>query len=194
MKNLIMTALCVGMLHPWAAMAQAVSQSPSIHYAAADISAFHGNQNTLTNAIRDIQQSTGGKVVEIRFAAHDPPPGFHTVVAKTGEVEFARLDQTSRKVTPIETRPDWMLKWEQKTDLQLVKNAAVSLSQAIQTAEASKKAPAIAAGIARSASDPGSAVHAYNILIDSSGSISRVAVDSATGEIISNPQALEDWP
>ena len=195
MKKTIATGLCIGLLHyPCITLAQAVSQSPSIHYAAADVAAFHGNENTLTNAIHDIQQSTGGKVVEIRFAEHNAKPGFHTVVAKGGQVEFARFDQASRSVSPIETRLDWMLKWEQQTDVHLEKDPAVSLAQAIQTVEASKKAPAIAAGIARSASDPGSDVHAYNILIDSAGSISRVAVDSATGAIIENPEALEGWP
>jgi uncharacterized membrane protein YkoI len=195
MKKLMATGLCIGLLHmPCLTLAQAVSQSPSTRYAAADIAAFHGSQNTLTNAIHDIQQSTGGKVVEIRFAQHNAQPGFHTVVAKGGQVEFARFDQASRSVTQIETRPDWMLKWEQRTDVRLAKNPAVSLAQAIQTAEASKNAPAIAAGIARSASDPDSDVHAYNVLIDAAGSVSRVAVDSATGEIIANPGSLEGWP
>lgn len=195
MKNLMATSLSIGLLClSCVAVAQEVSQSPSTHYAAADVAAFHGNQDTLTTAIHDIQQSTGGTVLEIRFAQHNAKPGFHTVVAKSGQVEFGRFDQASNSVKPIETRPDWMLKWEQRTDVRIAKNAAVSLTQAIQTAEASANAPAIAAGIARSASDPSSDVHAYNILIDSNGSTRRVAVDSATGAIISDPGALEGWP
>jgi uncharacterized membrane protein YkoI len=195
MKTQVATGIGIStLLLPCIIMAQAVTQSPSTHYAAADVAAFHGSQSTLTNAIEAVQQSTGGTVVEIRFAQSGATPGFHTVVAKNGGVEFAHIDQGSKSVVPVDTRPDWMLKWQQKTAVQLAKSATVSLSQAIRTAEASKNAPAIAAGIARSASNPDSAVHAYNVLIDANGSLTRIAVDSSTGQIISDPSVLQGWP
>jgi uncharacterized membrane protein YkoI len=193
MKNLTATSLCVSALClSCVVLAQTVSQS--LNYPSADAAAFHGNQKTLTTAIQTIQQSTGGKVVEIRFAVHNGTPGFHTAVEKGGQVQFAFLDQSSGTVAAGKTQPDWMLKWQQRTDAKLAESAPISLSQAIATAEMSKSAPAIAAGMARSASSAGSNVHAYNVLLDQGGSIKRVAVDSSTGEIIADPGALETWP
>ena len=87
-----------------------------------------------------------------------------------------------------------MLKWQQKIDVQLASKANVSLSQAVHTAESQIGAAALAAGIARSASNPNSDVHAYNVLLDDNGSIKRIAVDSSTGEIISDPGQLDSWP
>jgi uncharacterized membrane protein YkoI len=191
MKNLTAATFCAGVLYfSGVLLAQTVSQAPS--YPAADVGAFHGDQKTLTSAIRTIQQSTGGKVVEIRFA--DGPPSFHAAVAHGGNVQFVLLDQSSGKVAPVSSRPDWALKWQQKTAVKLAKSATVSLSQAIATAEGFKHAPAIAAGIARSASDPTSEVHAYNVLLVDGGSVKRIAVDSSTGQIIQDPGALESWP
>jgi uncharacterized membrane protein YkoI len=193
MKNLTATGWCIGALClSCVVLAQTVSQS--LNYPSSDITAFHGNQTTLTSAIQTIQQSMGGKVVEIRFTVHDGAPGFHAVVAKGGEVQLAFLDQASGKVVATDTRPDWALKWQQRTDVHLAASAPKSLSQAITTAETSKGAPAIAAGIARGASNPASNIHAYNVLLDDGGSVKRVVLDSSTGEIISDPSSLETWP
>jgi hypothetical protein len=68
----------------------------------------------------------------------------------------------------------------------------VPLSQAIQTAEAAQGAPAIAAGMARSATQ--SDVHAYNIMLDDKGSLKRMAIDSSTGQIIADLSGFEQWP
>ena len=79
--------------------------------------------------------------------------------------------------------------------MRFAQSAKVPLSQAILTAEqADDNAPAIAAGIARSASNPESDVHAYNVLIDADGTTRRVSVDDSTGQIISDPGMLSDWP
>ena len=48
--------------------------------------------------------------------------------------------------------------------------------------------------IAVSASNPGSDVHAYNILLLNDGNTQRVAVDSETGAVIADPAALRGWP
>jgi hypothetical protein len=49
----------------------------------------------------------------------------------------------------------------------------------------------MAAGIARSASNPDSDVHAYNLLLNRGGSM--VAIDSSAGEVISDPSALTSF-
>jgi hypothetical protein len=88
-----------------------------------------------------------------------------------------------------------MLSWHDKAELRAVETARVPLAEAIATAEqADGDAPAIAAGIARSAGDPQSDVHAYNGLIERNGGITRRAVDSATDDIIADAGALGAYP
>lgn len=161
-------------------------------YSSTDLASFHGSDDTLTNAIRDVQQSTGGTVVEIRFAPQNGQAGFHTVVANGGRVSFGRLVPPSNQLNALTTQPDWMLKWRQRADVNLATKAKVSLSQAIHTAESAAGAPAVAAGIARGASNI--AVHAYNVLLDQGGTTKRMAVDSNTGEVIADPSALSGYP
>jgi uncharacterized membrane protein YkoI len=174
------------------AMAQSQRIAEAMSYPKADLAAFHGNQTTLTHAIDEIQQTSGGKVIEIRFVDHNGKPGFHSVVARQDQVKFARLEPPSKQLIPISSTPDWMLKWQQKNEVHFAATAQVPLSQAIRTAENAQGAPAIAAGMARSAAT--SEVHAYNIMLDDRGSLKRLAVDSSTGEIISDLQGFEQWP
>ena len=85
MKHLVIAIACTGMLDLLRSAighAQAVSQSGS--YPQSDLAAFHGNSDSLPSAINAVQQTTGGKVVEIRFAQQNGKPGFHTVVAQKG--------------------------------------------------------------------------------------------------------------
>lgn len=174
-------------------IAQGVSQPG---YLKTDLSGFHGNQDTLVNAIRAIEQGTGGKVTEIRFSETNGLPGYHAVVSKEGRIEFIHIQERTAKIVEIDVAsgPAWMLKWRDRSDVHFAQGANVSLSAAVLTAERSKNgAPAVAAGIARSASNPTSDVQAYNVMLDIDGSARRVAVDDSTGEIISNPGALTDF-
>jgi hypothetical protein len=187
--------LCIGvLLLSGLAIAQQVSQPP---YSTGDVQAFRGDQNTLTTAIQAIQQSTGGKVVEIRFAPSDVAQAFNTVVVQSGQAQFMRVAVPSKKVDKISAKvtPDWMLKWQQRAEVKAALDAKVSLSDAIRAAQRSAGAPAIAAGIARSASNPDGSVHAYNVLLLlAGGSVGRLAIDSTNGELLADPQALEGWP
>jgi len=177
-----------------AALAQNVGQPSTIR---GDISQFHGTAESLPDAISKVERATGGKVIEIRFTNSDGMPGYHAVVAKGGDVSFMHLDAKAGKLVTVQekTEPDWMLNWRGKAELRYAVAAKVPLTDAIKTAEqADNGAPAVAAGIARSASSPGSDVHAYNILVDRDGNVHRRAVDSATNEVIADPGALSDWP
>ena len=166
-------------------------------YSEAGVANFHGDQNSLIHAIHAIQQSTGGRVIEIRYTDSGGVPGYHAVLVKHRRIQFMRIGELSSNAVAIDvsSRPVWMLKWRGKADVHFAEHAKVHLAQAIRTAEqAHNGAPAIAAGIARSASDPGSDVHAYNVLLDVDGGVQRVAVDDSTGQIIADPGALADWP
>ena len=194
MKRTIPPLLCVCL---WCltsvTLAQQVSQ-PS--FTNQDISAFKGDNNTLVNAIAVIEQSTGGKVIDIRFSSTNGMPGYNVVLVKGAQVQFFHFEERSKHVVELDasSKPIYMLNWRGKADVHFAQTAQVSLSTAIQTAEQSQPgAPAMAAGIARSASNPESEVHAYNVLLNRGGSVKRVAIDSATGQVIADPSALSSF-
>jgi uncharacterized membrane protein YkoI len=194
MRRTIPLLLCV-CLWPFASLtlAQQVSQ-PS--FTKQDISTFHGDNNTLVNAIAVIEQSTTGKVIDIRFSSSNGIPGYNVVLVKGAQVQFFHFEERSKHVVELDasSKPIYMLNWQGKADVHFAQTAQVSLSTAVQTAEQSQPgAPAMAAGIARSASNPESEVHAYNVLLNRGGSAKRIAVDSATGEVISDPSALSSF-
>jgi uncharacterized membrane protein YkoI len=174
-------------------LAQSVAQPGSIK---GDISAFHGDQDTLVNAIQETERSTGGKVLVIRFSNANSMPAYHAVVVKAGKVHFFKIEEVSKHVVEIDasSTPVWMLNWRAKTDVHYAEQATVSLSNAIRTAEQSQSgAPAAAAGIARSASNPDSDVHAYTVLVVSGGNVQSVSVDTSNGEVISDPSTLTSF-
>jgi len=176
------------------ALAQSVAQSSSTK---ADIASFKGNPQTLIRAIRHIEQASGGRVIDIRYTSAGDMSGYQAVVAKDGQINFFRVEHDGGNVLTIDEKstPVWMLSWRGKADVRFADHAPVPLTAAITTAEkAYSNSPAVAAGIARSASNPESTVHAYNVLLDIQGSARRVAVDDSTGQIIEDPQALSDEP
>jgi hypothetical protein len=143
--------------------------------------------------IQRIESTTGGRVLEIRYTDRDGKPGFRAAVAKDGGVTFVRFSSENGDAVEMVTPsvPDGKLKWKARADVGQALRATVPLSEAIRTAEyASYGAPAVAAGIASSASNPSSDVQAYNILIRRGGATHRVAVDDKTGRVIANPEAL----
>jgi uncharacterized membrane protein YkoI len=177
-------------LYPLATIAQTIAQSGSIN---GDIAAFHGNQNTLVNAIQAIEQATGGKVLDIRFSNAKGVPSYHAVVLKAGQIHFFQLAELSKNVIELDatSMPVWMLSWRGKADVHYAKAATISLSNAIITAQQSRKgAPAAAAGLARSVGNAESDVQAYTVLLDDHGSVHSVSIDMSTGEVIADPSAL----
>jgi len=175
------------------ASAQGVAQAG---YYKGDLAAFHGNARSLVQAVQAFHDGSDARVVEIRFSDRNGDPGYYAVLQKHGRVDFVHVDETGRTIDLTSANlPDWMLKQNSKLDLRFDRKATVPLAQAITTAEAAYGgAPAVAAGIARSASNPDSDVHAYNVLLDNGGRVQRVAVDSMTGQVIADPQALTAWP
>ena len=120
-------------------------------------------------------------------------PGYHAVVIKDGQVEFVRVEEVSKKVIGLDasSRPVWMLSWRDEADVHYAKQATVSLANAIRAAEQSQNgAPAAAAGIARSASNQESKVHAYTVLVVVGGEVHSVSIDSSNGEVIADPSTL----
>ncbi|MGO9935153.1 MAG: hypothetical protein ACLPV8_25525 [Steroidobacteraceae bacterium] len=191
MKNthsLLLCACLVSSASP--GLAQTIAQPDALQ---GDVYAFHGNKDTLVNSIRAAEQASGGKVLDIRFSNAKGVPAYHMVIVKGGQIQFFRVEELSQNLIAIDasSKPVWMLKWRGKTEVQFAKQASVSLTQAIRTAEQSKNgAPAVAAGIARSAANPDSDVQAYTVLLDVRGTVQSVSIDVSNGEVISDPSAL----
>jgi hypothetical protein len=176
------------------AVAQNVTQPP---VADADATAFRGTANDLPAAVESMEAAGGGKVMEIRFAIVDGVPGFNVVLARQGALAFMRVANPMAGLVALtaKSEPAWMTGWQTREAVKVVRNAPVSLATAIRTAEAANGgAPAVAAGLASSATSPATEIHAYNVLLLVGGSTQRVAVDSQTGLIIADPSALGNWP
>jgi uncharacterized membrane protein YkoI len=175
------------------APAQSVSQRP---YTKADLTGWGGDASTLPSIIQRIEARSGGRVVEIRYTNRDNAPGFRTVVAKDGHVTFLSVAAQSGDSVELSASsvPDWMLKWKARADVSQALKATVPLTQAISTAEQQGGGPAVAAGIASSASNPTSDVQAYNVLIYRDGDVRRISVDIRSGQVIEDPGALAGWP
>ena len=160
-----------------------------------DVTGFSGDPKTLPDAVTRIESLNGGRVAAIAFNNVAGTPGYTVIVLKGSDVRFWRLDNPTTQAVELKgaSVPSWMLNsWDQRRAA-AVKVAKVSLADAIRTAEASQQgAPAVVAGIARSASNPTSDVQAYMVGILKDGQLKRVAVNSQSGARIENPEAL-DW-
>jgi hypothetical protein len=175
------------------ASGEPVSQKP---HPKIDLAGWSGDASTLTHMIQQIEGASGGRVVAIHYTNRGGAPGFRTVVAKDGGVTFisAAASDGQTLETPSASVPDRMLKWKARADVGHALEATVPLTDAIRIAEEEGEGPAVAAGIASSASNPEAELQAYNVLIDSGGYIHRVAVDIRTGRVIQNPRALAGRP
>ena len=160
-----------------------------------DVTGFSGDPKTLPDAVTHIESLNGGRVAAVTFNNVAGTPGYTVIVLKGSDVRFWRLDNPTSQAVELSgaSVPSWMLTWRNQRRAAAVKVAKVSLADAIRTAEASQQgAPAVVAGIARSASKPTSNVQAYMVGILKDGQLKRVAVNSQSGARIENPEAL-DW-
>jgi len=182
---------CLSLFPAYLAEAQPVAQSQSI---AGDISQFHGDKNTLINALQATEKASGGKVIDIRFSYPNGIPTYNAVVVKGSQVQFFKINEPFRNVAELDanSKPVWMLNRNAKADVHYAQQATVPLTKAIQVAEqAGNGAPAMAAGIARSASNPDSDVQAYTVLLNVAGTVRSVSLDISTGQMIADPSTLK---
>lgn len=185
------TVLAAGAAAP--AIAQSVDQPAHTNL---NLAGFSGEPGALPGAIDAIEAASGGKVVEIRFNNVGGAPGYDVVLARGSQITFERFAKPGQGLVTLsgDTKPAWMLNWTAREDVTLVRTAKVKLADAVRAAEAARNnAPAAAAGIAKSAAGADTDVKAYNVAIVQDGRQHRVAVDSATGEVIANPQMLAAW-
>ena len=193
MRALLLALAAIGSLAAAApSLAQTLKVNQDINI---DVTGFSGDPKILSDMVTKIESLNGGRVAAITFDNVAGAPGYTAIVLNGSDVRFWRLDNPTSDVVELigASIPSWMLNWKAQRRANAVKVAKVSLADAIRTAEASKKgAPAVVAGIARSAANPTSDVQAYMIGILKDGRLERVAVNSQSGRPIENPEAL-DW-
>jgi hypothetical protein len=153
-----------------------------------NVTGFSGGPNTLPDAVSNIESTLPGtRVAAIAYNNVAGTPGYGAILAQGSNLSFKRLDLPTDKPIAISEKeiPAWMLNWRNQRRATILQSAKVSLAQAIRAAEASQdNAPAVVAGIARSAANGNSDVHAYMVGILRNGRLQRVAVDSETGSVI----------
>lgn len=192
----IIRAICavVAVGHAGQALPQTIAQQP---FWKGSLLGFSGDPGALPAAIARVQ-AAGGRVLEIRFTSRRGHGGFDAVVDRGGRVEFDHVSSEASGMTLIEraSRPDWMLQWQSRSDIALLRSAEIGLRAAVRTAEASNGGlPAVAAGIATRTSHPGVPAPVYNVLLMTPDrNVRRTAVDGRTGLTVANLSDLRSWP
>jgi hypothetical protein len=174
------------------ASAQSVAMSGAPYM---DLKGFSGGPGALPAAINAIEASSGGRVLEIRYNNLDGP-GYDVVLAHGQQISFQRYTGPATHMVALteKTVPAWMQDWSAREDVKLVDTAKVKLADAVRAAEAANNnAPAVGAGIAKSASNSATSIKAYNVALLKDGNQTRAAVDSATGALIADPSVLAAW-
>jgi hypothetical protein len=153
-------------------------------------------RGSLTKAVGALEDSTGGKVLEIRFVDEVGHEHFESVVAKPDEVIYMAVNPVNENVTKIAIKelPASMLNWKLTQYVRSIEKANVPLTKAVADAESLAQAPAIGAGLAKPLTGANQ-VLAYNIeLLLADGKRKRVAIDATSGAKIANPEELyESW-
>jgi hypothetical protein len=175
-----------------ATLAQTLTVNPNFTI---DVTGFSRDPTILPDAVSNIESLNRGRVAAIAYNNVAGTPGYGVILVANGgsDVTYWRLDKPTGQGVALTgaSVPSWMLTWRHQKRATIVGDAKVSLADAIRTAEASKGgAPAVVAGIARSAAKPSSDVHAYMVGILKGGTLLPVAVDSDTGQRIENPEVL----
>jgi uncharacterized membrane protein YkoI len=150
---------------------------------------------SLPKAVSALEDSTGGKVLEIRFVDEVGHERFESVVAQPAEVIYMAVNPVNEDVTKIAVKelPTWMLNWKLTEYVKSIDKAKVPLTKAVAVAEALARAPAIGAGLAKPLTGTNQ-VLAYNIELLAGGKRQRIAIDATNGARIANPEELyESW-
>ena len=159
MRALLLALATIGSL---AAAAPSLAQTLKVNQdISIDVTGFSGDPKILSDMVTKIESLNGGRVAAITFDNVAGAPGYTAIVLNGSDVRFWRLDNPTSDVVELigASIPSWMLNWKAQRRATAVKVAKVSLADAIRTAEASQRgAPAVVAGIARSASNPTSDV------------------------------------
>jgi uncharacterized membrane protein YkoI len=153
-------------------------------------------RGSLTKAVDALENSTGGKVLEIRFVDEVGHEHFEGVVAKPDEVVYVAVNPVNEEITEIAIKelPAWMLNWKLTQYVRSIQKANMPLAKAVADVELRAQAPAIGAGLAKPLSGTNH-VLAYNIeLLLADGKHQHVAIDNTSGARIANPEELyEPW-
>jgi hypothetical protein len=145
----------------------------------------------LAHAAVILEQSSGGKILEIRLVDTVGAPAFEAALANAAALAYLRIESPSDNVTQIKETdlPAWLLNYHLEAYMRSVAQAKVPIADAIVKTEAEARAPAVDAGIAKPLSGS-NAVLAYFVETIKGTLRKEFAIDATSGAFIANPDSL----
>ena len=148
-------------------------------------------RGALAHAVTALEDSFGGKVLDIRLADEKGAAAFEAALAKDDGVLYLRIAAISDDVTQIKLSelPPWLLNYRIEAYTRSIEKAKVPLAEAILKAETRASAPAIGAGLAKPLSGT-NAVLAYYVEVIKGSKRDILALDAKDDAFIANPESL----
>lgn len=145
----------------------------------------------LAHATTAMEETMGGKVLEIRLADEKGEPVFEAALKKGQEVIYVRIASSDEDVIQIKASelPSWLASYKLEPYMRSIDKAELPLVEAIGRAERRSAAPAIGAGLAKPLSGS-NAVLAYYVETIKGSKRELLAVDAKNGAFIENPSEL----
>jgi len=183
---------------------KSMSAAPRVVLAAVLLPAFTFNaaaaedepvvpMGTLAHAARALEDSTRGKILEIRLSDEPGDPTFEAAVKKPdgNGLVYMKIVSPTDEISAIKVSElaPWMVSYPLEAYMRSVDKAKVPLDKAITQAEKRADAPAVAAGVAKPLSG-GNTVLAWFVETDKGKKHELLAIDAEYGAAISNPEAL----
>ena len=147
----------------------------------------------LAHAARALEESTSGKILEVRLSDAPGDAVFEAAVKKPegNGILYLKIVSPTDEITAIavsELAP-WMVNYPLEAYMRSVDKAKVPLERAIVQAEKRANAPAVAAGVAKPLSGSNT-VLAWFVETDKGKKRELLAIDAESGARITNPDAL----
>ena len=147
----------------------------------------------LAHAARALEESTRGKILEIRLSDEPGDPTFEAAVKQQdgNGLLYMKIVSPTDEITAVEVSElaPWMVSYKLETYMRSVDKAKVPLDRAITQAEKRANAPAVAAGVAKPLSGSNT-VLAWFVETDKGKKRELLAVDAESGAPIANPEDL----
>jgi uncharacterized membrane protein YkoI len=147
----------------------------------ADLKAFSQAKVSIVSAIAAADKHGGkGKVIDVSFDAGNGKPVYNVKTYQNGSVWEGVVDARSGQVIGVgKTTQESLLDQEDKAELAGLQQAAVTLAQAVDTAEKRVSGKAMSAGLEET---KGQIV--FEVMIVKNGSVQKIVIDPKTGQVL----------
>lgn len=145
-----------------------------------DVKAFEQVKIPVASAITAANKHTGGKVIEASFYVRNGKPVYKVKTYQDTSTWEGLVDaQTGQVIGAGRTRQESQLDAEDKAELEGLRRATITLTQAVTAAEKQAAGKAITAGIEQV---KGKIV--YEVMTVKDGSLRKTAIDPQNGKIL----------